>query len=86
MTPAFRRAAMRTILMFHDKLWGTKVTRQCSQTSTFSEEKGEPKRNRAEALPLTNLPLTNLYNALLLGQTGSGAEGSEYFLDVCTAS
>ena len=27
-----------------------KVTRQCSQIRTF-EEKGEPKRNRAEALP-----------------------------------
>ena len=25
-----------------------KVTRQCTQTTTFYEEKGEPKRNRAE--------------------------------------
>ena len=31
-----------------------KVTRQCPQTTTFFEEKGEPKRNRAEALPLTS--------------------------------
>ena len=31
-----------------------KVTRQCPQTTT-SEEKGEPKRNRAEVLPLTSL-------------------------------
>ena len=31
-----------------------KVTRQCPQTTTF-EEKGEPKRNRAEALLLTSL-------------------------------
>ena len=35
-----------------------KVTRQCLQTSLF-EEKGEPKRNRAEALLLTtNTSLT----------------------------
>ena len=31
-----------------------KVTRQCSQTTTF-EEKGEPKRYRTEVLPLTSL-------------------------------
>ena len=31
-----------------------KVARQCPQTTTF-EEKGEPKRNRAEALLLTSL-------------------------------
>ena len=31
-----------------------KVTRQCPQTTTF-EEKGEPKRYRAEALLLTSL-------------------------------
>ena len=31
-----------------------KVTRQCPQT-IISEEKGEPKRNRAEALLLTSL-------------------------------
>ena len=37
-------------------------TRQCPQTITF-EEKGEPKRNRAEALLLTSL-----YNALPLAQ------------------
>ena len=39
-----------------------KVTRQCPQTRTFVEEKGEPKRNRIETLLLTSLPL---------GQTGS---------------
>ena len=31
-----------------------KVTRQCPQSTTF-EEKGEPKRNRPEALLLTSL-------------------------------
>ena len=31
-----------------------KVTRQCPQTATF-EEKGEPKRIRTEAPPLTSL-------------------------------
>ena len=31
-----------------------KVTRQCLQNTTF-EEKGEPNRNRAEALLLTSL-------------------------------
>ena len=41
-----------------------KVTGQCPQTTTF-EEKGEPKRIRTEALPLTSLPLYRL------GQTGS---------------
>ena len=32
-----------------------KVKRQSPQTTTFLEEKGEPKRNRAEALLLTSL-------------------------------
>ena len=32
-----------------------KVTRPCPQTTTF-EEKGESKRYRTEALPLTSLP------------------------------
>ena len=32
-----------------------KITRQCPQTTTFLEEKGEPKRNRADALLLTSL-------------------------------
>ena len=45
-----------------------KVTRQCPQTTTF-EEKGEPKRYRTEVLPLTSL-----YTALPLGQTGSLAK------------
>ena len=31
------------------------VTRQCPQTKTFFEEKGEPKRYRTEVLPLTSL-------------------------------
>ena len=31
-----------------------KVTKQCSQTTTF-EDKGEPKRYRTEILPLTSL-------------------------------
>ena len=31
------------------------ATRQCPQTTTFFEEKGEPKRYRAEVLPLTSL-------------------------------
>ena len=39
-----------------------KVARQCPQTTTF-EEKGEPKRNRAEALLLTSLkPVLNWAN------------------------
>ena len=42
-----------------------KVTGQCPQTTTF-EEKGEPKRYRAEVLPLQYQP-----NALPLGHTGS---------------
>ena len=32
-----------------------KVTRQCPQTTTFPEEKGEPKRYRTDDLPLTSL-------------------------------
>ena len=32
-----------------------KVTRQRPQTTTFFEEKGEPKRIRTEVLPLTSL-------------------------------
>ena len=32
-----------------------KVTRQCPRTTTFFEEKGEPKRYRTEVLPLTSL-------------------------------
>ena len=34
-----------------------KVARQCPQTTTFSEEIGEPKRNRTEVLLLTSLTL-----------------------------
>ena len=36
------------------KIVRDKVTRQCPQTTTF-EEKGEPKRIRTEAPPLTSL-------------------------------
>ena len=42
-----------------------KVTRQCPQTTTF-EERGEPKRNRTEALLFTRLA-----NAFPLGRTDS---------------
>ena len=42
-----------------------KVTRQCPQATTF-EERRKPKRIRTEVLLLTNLT-----NALPLGQTGS---------------
>ena len=42
-----------------------KVTRQCPQTTTFFQEKGEPKRYRTEVLPLTSL------TPYPLGQTGS---------------
>ena len=45
MTPALRRAVIRTILM--SLIVRDKVTRTCPQTST-SEEKGEPKRIRTE--------------------------------------
>ena len=41
-----------------------KVTRKCSQTTTF-EEKGEPKRIQTEIPVLTSL------TPYLLGQTGS---------------
>ena len=51
MTSALRWAAMRAILMFQQD----KVTRQYPQTTTFFEEKGEPKRYRTEVLPLTSL-------------------------------
>ena len=34
-----------------------RVTRQCPQTTTFFEEKGEPKRYRTEVLPLTSVTL-----------------------------
>ena len=40
-----------------------KVTRQCPQTTTFFDEKGEPKRYRTEVLPLTSLtPVLNWTN------------------------
>ena len=42
-----------------------KVTRQCPQTATFFEEKGQPKWYR------TDRPSAYQPNALPLGQTGS---------------
>ena len=42
MTRALRWAAMRATLMFQYEV-RDKVTRQCPQTTTFFEEKGEPK-------------------------------------------
>ena len=52
MTPPLRWAAMRAILMFHNRRG--KVTRQCPQTTAF-EEKGELKRIRTEVPLLTSL-------------------------------
>ena len=52
MTHALRRAAMRAIVIFHI-IVREKFTRECRQTTTF-EEKGEPKRIRTEAPPLTS--------------------------------
>ena len=54
MTSALRWAAMGAILMFQWEVVD-KVTRQCPQTTTFFEEKGEPKRYRTEVLLLTSL-------------------------------
>ena len=48
-----------------------KVTGQCPQTTTFLEEKGEPKRYRTEVLPLTSL--TARPNRLTRGGGGEGA-------------
>ena len=53
-TSALRWAAMRAILMFHNKIVRVRVTRQCPQTTTF-EEKGEPKQIRTEVPLLTSL-------------------------------
>ena len=47
MTPAFRWAAMRAILMFHNWLWGTK-SQDSVHRPQLSEEEGEPKRIRTE--------------------------------------
>ena len=54
MIPALRWAAMRAILMFQKEVMD-EVTRQCPQTTTFFEEKGEPKQYRTEVLPLSSL-------------------------------
>ena len=48
MTLALRWAVMRAILNV-SLIVRNKVTRQCPQTTTFSEEKGEPKPKGAEA-------------------------------------
>ena len=62
MTPALRWAAMRAILTFGErKSHETAV----STNHNLFEEEGEPKRSRAEALPLTGP------KPLPLGQTGS---------------
>ena len=56
MTPALRWAAMRTIHRFNVSLIVMdKVTRQCSQTTTFSKRRESRSRIRAEALALTSL-------------------------------
>ena len=54
MIPALRWAAMRAILMFQSEVMD-KVTGQCPQNHDLLEEKGEPKRDRTEVLPLTSL-------------------------------
>ena len=52
MTPALRWAAMRAIFMFHCEGQSHKTL---STNHNLFEEKGEPKRNRAEALLFTSL-------------------------------
>ena len=52
-TPALRWAAMRAILKFNN--CEGQSHRTVSTDHNLSEEKGEPKRNRAEALLLTSL-------------------------------
>ena len=54
MTSALRWAAMRAVLIV-SLIVRDKVTRQCPQTTTFFEEKGEPKRIRTEVPLLTSL-------------------------------
>ena len=53
MTPAFRWAAMRAILMFHNCEGQSHKT--VSANHNLSEDKEEPKRYRTEVLPLTSL-------------------------------
>ena len=53
MTSALRWAAMRAILMFHNCEGRSHKT--VSTDHNLSKEKGEPKRNRAQALLLTSL-------------------------------
>ena len=52
--PAVTWSAMRAILMFQWEVMD-KVKRQCPQTTTFFEKKGELKRYQTEVLPLTSL-------------------------------
>ena len=54
MTPALRWAAMRAILINVSLIVRDKVARLSTNHSLF-EEKGEPKRNQAEALLFTSL-------------------------------
>ena len=55
MTPALRWAAMRAILMF-DNCEGQSHNKTASTNHNLFEEKEEPKRNGAEALPLAARP------------------------------
>ena len=62
MIPAFRRAAMRAILV-NSLILRYKVTKPCPETTTFEERRPEPESNRS--------PSAYQPNALPLGQTGS---------------
>ena len=55
MIPALRWTAMRAILMFQEEVMDTVTTETVSTNHNLSEEKGEPKRDRTEVLPLTSL-------------------------------
>ena len=57
-----------------------KVTRQCPQTTTFFEEKGEPKRYRTEVLPLTNLTRLkpNKVSLYMIGRTYTSSRDAVY--------
>ena len=55
MTPALRWAAMRAILMFQSNCAGQSHKTVSTNHNLVFEEKGQPKRNRAEALLLTSL-------------------------------
>ena len=77
MTHALRWAAMRAILMFHNYEEQLKSQDSVHRLATVFEEKGEPKRLRTEAPPLTSL------TALPLGQTRAHrtpSDSSEFLL------